>query len=341
MASPPLLDFPALLAPIPGPNAAGDSIPFAVREKFEEGRKEENPDDYKPDDPQRPAVAKKADWAGIAKLASETLRGTAKDLQSAARLTEALVKLNNFAGLRDGMRLLREMVEQCWDRLYPPMEDGDVEVRAGPFYWLDDAERGARFPYTVRCAGLLKSENRAFSRQDWDLSKEGKGTVSREDFEKAIAAATLPDVQTAADDVAGARDEIGKLVKSLGAKMGPAAPALTALRQAVDDCQWLAQHILQRKRPAEAPAAEKSADGKPAAPARPASTRAEVYRQLSQAANVLRELEPHSPIPYLIQRAVDLGSLTFPDLIKELVRDAKIVGEMNRELGIKEPPAKK
>ena len=53
---------------------------------------------------------------------------------------------------------------------------------------------------------------------------------------------------------------------------------------------------------------------------------------------MLRELEPHSPVPYLIQRAIELGELPFPKMIKELIRDVAILSELNRELGIKEPP---
>ena len=64
--------------------------------------------------------------------------------------------------------------------------------------------------------------------------------------------------------------------------------------------------------------------------------RAEIYRQLEQSANVLRQLEPHSPIPYLIQRAVELGSMPFPQLIRALIREPNILSELNRELGIKE-----
>ena len=52
---------------------------------------------------------------------------------------------------------------------------------------------------------------------------------------------------------------------------------------------------------------------------------------------MLRRLEPHSPIPYLLERAVTLGALSFPDLMKELVRDANVLAAMSRELGIKEP----
>jgi len=62
-----------------------------------------------------------------------------------------------------------------------------------------------------------------------------------------------------------------------------------------------------------------------------------VYRQLSEAAALLQRLEPQSPIPYLINRAVELGSLPFPELMKQLIRNNEVLGEMNRELGIKEP----
>src|SRR5207248_9307360 len=79
-------------------------------------------------------------------------------------------------------------------------------------------------------------------------------------------------------------------------------------------------------------------------PPRPATTRAEAYRQLRQAAAVLQQLEPHSPIPYLVQRAVELGSMPFPQLMKALIREPNVLAELSREFGLKEdapppPPA--
>jgi predicted component of type VI protein secretion system len=65
-----------------------------------------------------------------------------------------------------------------------------------------------------------------------------------------------------------------------------------------------------------------------------------VYRQLAQAAEVLQQLEPHSPVPYLIRRAVELGDLPFPDMIRKLIREATVLAELDRELGIiKEQPS--
>src|SRR5262249_52905081 len=71
----------------------------------------------------------------------------------------------------------------------------------------------------------------------------------------------------------------------------------------------------------------------------PLQTRADAYRQLSEAAALLQRLEPHSPIPYPVQRAVELGAMPFPQLMRALIRDANTLTELSRELGIKSEEA--
>src|SRR5689334_510726 len=105
MASEPLIAIEELIAPIPGDNAAGEPVPFEDREKLEELRKEESAEDYAPDDPMRPDSFRKADWGGIVRTSKEILERKSKDLLTAARLMEALVKKNGFPGLRDGLKL--------------------------------------------------------------------------------------------------------------------------------------------------------------------------------------------------------------------------------------------
>ena len=119
-----------LLAPIEGLDPAGGQLPFQVRKKLDDARKEINPNQFAADDPRRPEQPQPADWPGIELLAQETLARTSKDLLVAARLTEALVKCHGFGGLRDGLRLLRRLAEDCWDRIYPAIQDGDLEARA-------------------------------------------------------------------------------------------------------------------------------------------------------------------------------------------------------------------
>ena len=54
------------------------------------------------------------------------------------------------------------------------------------------------------------------------------------------------------------------------------------------------------------------------------ATRADVYAKVAEAAAVLQQLEPHSPIPYLLNRAVELGNLPFPELMKNLILNADV-----------------
>src|SRR4051812_5667447 len=117
MPSPSIVNVEELLAPIPGDNPAGQSLPFAVRQQLEEARKEVNPDDFDASDPTRPTEARYADWKSIERLAGETLAATSKDLLVAARLTEALAKQYGFGGLADGFNLLHRLLEECWDRI--------------------------------------------------------------------------------------------------------------------------------------------------------------------------------------------------------------------------------
>jgi type VI secretion system protein ImpA len=344
MPSPSVLEFDELLGPIPGDEPAGQSLPFAVREQLEENRREIDPDAFDEDDPTRPTEAKYADWRAIERLARETLADTSKDLLVAARLTEALTKEHGAVGLADGLHLMRRMIGDCWERMYPSIEDGDLEVRAAPFNWLDDAERGARFPTSIRGVPLVGD----FSWQDWKRSQSGEGSAAaKEAFEKAVLATSREQCQATCEDLDRCAEELAGLRTVLDEKLANEAPGLAEVRQAIEDCRNLARQILERKGPApsegeeeageagEAGAGEPRGDGR-AAPERAMHSRADVYRRLAEAANLLEQLEPHSPIPYLIRRAVELGAMPFPQLMKALIREENVLTEMNRELGIKE-----
>ena len=116
------------------------------------------------------------------------------------------------------------------------------------------------------------------------------------------------------------------------------------VRAALSDALVLAKQALSRKAPAvaaEEASAVNDAGSPVAAPARAATTRADIYARLGEAADQLERMEPHSPVPYLIRRAVELGRLPFPEMMKALVREEfkNALAEMNRELGIKEGEA--
>jgi type VI secretion system protein ImpA len=129
-------------------------------------------------------------------------------------------------------------------------------------------------------------------------------------------------------------------------KLGKDAPGFGNLREAISVYQQLVQTLLQQKPPANgqpvpgaAPAAAAAGTAAPV-PQATVVTREQLYDQLATAARKLRDIEPHSLIPYLIERAVALGRMEAPKLFESIIRNADVLKELKREFGIVDEPKK-
>ncbi len=94
----------------------------------------------------RPTTRRSSNWPPT------RLTKKSKDLQLAAWLTEAWLSEQGVGGLADGLDLMRGMLENFWDSLYPELEDGDAEMRATPLEWV-----GSRLGDAVKHAPLTRS----------------------------------------------------------------------------------------------------------------------------------------------------------------------------------------
>jgi type VI secretion system protein ImpA len=332
MASRQVLDIPSLLGEIPNGDPAGSVLSY-LRDQLEEARKEEEPN---PDDPSLPNIPRKVDWARIIEQAQDALTNSSKDLRLACYLTEALVKLHGFAGLREGLQLVHDLVEQCWDRLLPkPEEEEGMEIRALPFHWLTDPERGALFANTLRGAALIQLKNQpgAYGLGDWQQSQRIGQPIAR--AQMSMAEPLSPEIL---DHVTESLELLNRLDELLNNQLGRInAPNWGDLLKVLQECQQLLHQVSSK------PGGSSATNGGVAVvnpesngQRRAASSRDEVYQQIAELAGVLAELEPHSPIPDLLRRAVELGRMPFRDLIQELIREPNTLAELRREFGLKE-----
>ena len=125
--SEPVLDFTTLLNPIEGENPSGASLRYdGTYDQIKEARREDEvfaQGDWSRD-------LKVADWKKVVQLATDALTSKTKDLQIAAWLTEGLAKhdrQDRWAGLRDGLQLMRSLQENFWDTIYPEIDPEDDE----------------------------------------------------------------------------------------------------------------------------------------------------------------------------------------------------------------------
>ena len=342
MSSPAVLNPDELVLPISDASPSGEPLADAVRLQLDELRKEA-------DDFDASSAGRQADWPKIIRLATETLAGKSKDLLVAVRLVEATTKKHGVAGLRDGLILLGRLVTDCWDYLHPiPGPDEDAEVRVGPFNWLNDSMRGAKFPQAIRSIPLLKTGSKTFAYVDW-ITPERKG-----DLEDAIGKIDIPALRNAFADATAAWSALEALSRSLDDKLGnDIAPNFlspentSSIGTAIEQCLQLIREVAHRRgvelEPSANPAAEPDAGDAGTAPtgsSGPTShgnSREELYRQIEVIATTLKRIEPHSPIPFMLERCVRLGGLPFPSLMRAIIREAGTLDELDRIMGLEAP----
>src|SRR5580704_13659183 len=198
---------PDVLTPIAGDNPSGPNLRYdPVYDQIKEARRQ---DDTGPQgDWQR--ERKVADYRVVVELAGRALAERSKDLQLAVWLAEAALHREKFPGLQQGLDLLRGLVEQFWDTLYPEIEDGDLEPRNLLLSWVgsDRFINAVRLtPITAGGFGLYhyNESRRVGSEEDAAQSDakrdaraaaiaEGKPTV--EDFDKDAASTPTAQYET-------------------------------------------------------------------------------------------------------------------------------------------------
>ena len=334
-----------LLTPIAGQNPSGVNLRYdAVYDKIKEARRRE-------DDLNQGIWArevKKADYAQVIKLASDTLAQRSKDLQIAAWLTEAIAYEDGINGLKQAVRLLRGLIEQFWDTLYPELEDGDPFMRSGILDWvgshLDDAIRNTaltRSGYTLY--DYKDCRTVAYEADCGDDSEKlearsaaiADGKMPPEQFDEDLNRTPKQFYVELKDEIEAVLEELRSLENLTDEKFTEEPPSFSGLRSSLEEAGQTVRMLLARKREQEpdeetAAAVETEAAAEteaaeyappPAAVARPApkpkagalspepSGRDDAMERVVTAARYLRENDAYSPVPYLVLRGLRWGEL--------------------------------
>ncbi len=326
-----------LLSPLPGANPSGKSLRYdPVYDKVREARREE---DVLPQGDWSHEI-KKADWPLVIKLATDALANKTKDLQLAVWLTEAHMHREHIAGLREGLDLLRGMMENFWDTLYPEIEDDDLDFRAAPLAWvgskLDQAVR--RLPLTKSKLDLFQfQESRRVGYEADCAGNDAKAAAravainekkcSAEEFDEAARATGDAFYEKLSADLVAVFESLQSLETLSDTKFGREAPNFANLRTALEEVQEVAKHYYRPAAPEveEAPAEEieetpevvesgAGAGARAVAPKKrtvssePAD-RDDALARLAVVAQFLRREDPRNPVPYLLLRAMRWGEL--------------------------------
>jgi type VI secretion system protein ImpA len=361
MSSPATIDIEALLQPIAGENPAGENLQYSgLHDEIREARRAE--DNLSQGDWQRDV--KSADWDRVVAISSEALSKRTKDLQVAAWLTEALIQLRGFSGLRDGLKLARGLQERFWEKLYPEVEDGDLEARANSISWLDRQSASA-----IQAVPVTKAPGAAYSMVQMEDAKRldlpanatslspeaiaalnderaraaSEGRVTTEGFTKARNSTRRAFYEESATALSECRQELQALDRVMDEKFGRDTPGLGELQKSLDKVQTWIDKTVKEKRIEEPDASAggageegvAEAGGTPGVSSGPVKSRQEALRRLAEVADYFRRTEPHSPVSYLVQRAIAWGHMPLDAWLGDVIKDNSLLDSLKETLGLK------
>lgn len=328
--------------PIPGPNPSGEDLRYnsddPVYDRIKEARREEDPRSLASG-----RQRKVADYELVVELATEAIARRSKDLEIAGWLTEAWLRVRGFAGLLDGLDLLWELVSNFWETLYPALEDGDADRRAGRVEWLNGAldlplrsvplvEAGYNWidrSHTLEVG--YESEARTSTERQARQEKIDQGKLPPEAFDQAFADTPKSFYKEAQKQLDGCLGALKRFDLGCRDKFGENYPTLAPLQKALDDIHHDVRVLLEKKleidpdpveeAPAGGVADQAALNMGQAATLSPlgvvislegsseAPDRRHAIASIAAAAKFLRQREPLSPAPYLLLRGLRWGEL--------------------------------
>jgi type VI secretion system protein ImpA len=278
------------------------------------------------------------------------LFGRTRDLRVTLYLMASLLKLESLTGLRDGLTLLKGMLDQHWDKLHPQLDPDDnndptervniVDALAKPPHTPGDS---MAFQQRVREAELCESKQLGrFSLRDIAVARGDTpppaGTEGSSPTTSAIDAAfmdtALEDLEAKAQAASESVDLVKQIEADLTTRLGAGnAPNLSSFVTVLDEVNKSLSQYLSR-RGVDAPAGEagqegdqsEAAAGGGGAPAQAIAgdirSRQDVMRMLDKICDYYLQHEPSSPVPILLKRAKRLTAKNFLEIIRDLTPEA-------------------
>jgi type VI secretion system protein ImpA len=293
------------------------------------------------------ATAEEPDWKIVTERCLELFQRS-KDLRVAVRLSLGLLKIEGLPGFRDGLQLIKGLIERYWEPVYPRLDPDDgndplervnilssLATPAGTFG--DPLQILAR----LRQAPLSESPQMGrISMADIAGTSAGGGTpISASQVQGAFRSTPPEKLREIYEGITGAQAAVKEiddlLTKAVGNSRAVAFDALASLLK--DMRKTLASFAAPDESVEVGGESASVADGggHSDGPGISGSVRSrqDVIRVLDQICDFYKRTEPSSPVPLILQRARRLVDMDFVQLLTDLAPES--LNQINMIAGIR------
>ncbi len=289
-------------------------------------------------------------WIKITELAPTLLANEAKDLEVASWYTEAMVRVYGFSGLKNAFTIIQGLIENFWEQLHPMPDEFGIETRVSCLSGLNGEGSEGVLIAPIRKVFLTQGYAPApFSLWQYLQALEAQKTPDENAKQQKIQSMgfSLDDIEKAVDESSEAffvniRDDLQLCVsiyKEIGTKLDELcgiheAPPIRSIVEILEECLGAVNHLGRFKFPATEsqdeteedvsmePQGESGGGQMVKVVKGPVANREDAFKQIQEIATYFRKTEPHSPVSYILEKAVKWGNMPLGDLIGELITDA-------------------
>lgn len=344
MASSETLDFATLVKPISKKNPAGEDLrknssPTSPYYRLKDERAKARAIERRLVFDESHAASPQPSWRMILEFAPQVIAEQSKDLELAAYLIEALVRERGFPGLRDGFRLVRELVESCWDKLYPLPDEEGIASRVAHLTGLNGVGGDGTLirpilavPITDESsvgkfctADYLQSQQLALLDVEEQQRRVADGAVTVQMIQLAVAETPKEFYAALQQDIIEVLQEYDRMCTVLDDRCGEHSIHTSNIRNAIETCLESIRYALggfpKQDLADDADMTGAGLNYERVVPVTRISSRNEALLALKQVAEYFRRTEPHSPISYGAEQLVRWSQTPLPELLSELVPD--------------------
>jgi type VI secretion system protein ImpA len=319
------IDLEKLLAAVSEEAPAGEDMEydplFGEMERASAGKEEQQFGDTI-------VPAEEPDWRELKKKAL-LVTEQSKDLRAAIHLTHALTHTNGFAGLADGLSLIKGYIDHYWENLHTqldPDDDNDPTLRINTLINLCDpigmlaavnksplVSSSVMGTYSYRDIQIAAGNLQTTETDNQGLSPDHIAAAFRECPEEETQQ-TLSNIRSSIDSVNHIE---GKLNELVSIEQSPDLQALVELLRLLEKevATRIGAEIVSETQTEEVTGTPKTQQSEPLGTI---NSRDDIITALERINQYYYSNEPSSPIPLLLNRAKRLVKMDFHEIVQDL-----------------------
>lgn len=311
---------------------------------------------------------KVADWDFVKNQCASLLSHTSKDMKLALWYVDALSHTDHLAGISHGLSLLQALNDEYWLTMYPPLdgEEDSMDIRAGLLSWFvktltDDLKQ---LPLADTKTGNY-NYNYYLTARDHDKQRqqnpdsETMSQLTLNDYNQAIKnsseswqQALVKDINVITEQWQALTDQLNDLIGMDAPVFAPVTDLLAALTQhlrslipeQMDSAADVSQESTMNAMANEEMVGEDN--GQSASSKNVAATsfnpnnrdhqtnRRQALKLLGQIQDYFATNEPHSPVTFLLGRAIDWADMPLDQWLTHIIKNEDQLATLSDMIGI-------